>query len=678
MIRTWNAPWASWFRRFSRSSLVPHERTIGVEHALESSLSSVLSSRRPLTALLPPIAALGVDGQHFIVRWTPALARTSAELAWRFCQAAPEALRALTLEVAEEWVAAALALHDRQGIAGACRAIEDWQSFALRKRSGAVRLDDVVRTLRHILQALGAETMQIASGPRACIRDETVFLPECIDSAGTREQNALHYKATLLMLWAQIRFGTFEANLESEIGQYANADRALDTFNSLETVRLDASLGRLFPGLHRDLASLRVAGTGPLPFPRLYAPDSHVHDSLDALAICYADPPLTRMPYLATIDRSAQILRASGGKPPQSDAVHDSSTAEGKAGTSDEAQHESETDAEPPGHRAAVAAPYTWASSIVPPGVRSETPESPAMHAYDEWDCSRSQYRKSWCTVREIELDHRAPDGADEIVARAAPTIRALRRCFERLTDCNVLERRQPEGDELDLDAYLDAWIAARRGDAVTPLAFTRRIRAARDLATLIMVDMSGSTQGWINEAEREALIVLCEALGTLDNRASKNTSDTNDAYAIYGFSGLARDRCEIYPLKRFEEAYGVLVRERIAAITPRDYTRMGAAVRHLSRHLESRDAHTRLLLVISDGRPDDYSDGYRGEYAIEDTRQALNEARAAGVRTFCVTLDRDARDYLPRLYGRSAWAVVENVATLPTVLASVYGKLTH
>ena len=134
------------------------------------------------------------------------------------------------------------------------------------------------------------------------------------------------------------------------------------------------------------------------------------------------------------------------------------------------------------------------------------------------------------------------------------------------------LLKRQPDGDGIDFDALVDAYADMRTGAELAPLLFTKRRKRERDLAVMFMVDMSGSTKGWINEAEREALVMLCEALEVLGDR-----------YAIYGFSGMTRKRCEIFRVKRFDERYGPDVRGRIAGIEPQDYTRMGAAIRHLT-----------------------------------------------------------------------------------------------
>ncbi|MCZ7598059.1 MAG: hypothetical protein M5U09_10540 [Gammaproteobacteria bacterium] len=177
---------------------------------------------------------------------------------------------------------------------------------------------------------------------------------------------------------------------------------------------------------------------------------------------------------------------------------------------------------------------------------------------------------------------------------------------------------------------------------------------------------MSGSTKGWIVDAEREALVLLCEALEILGDR-----------YGIYGFSGMTRKRCELFRIKRLSEPLGDDVKARIAGIMPRDYTRMGVTIRHLTRLMDEVDARTRLLITLSDGKPDDY-DGYRGDYGIEDTRKALIEARNRGIHPFCITIDRRAGEYLPHMYGAVNYTVVDDVRKLPAEVSKVYCRLTR
>jgi nitric oxide reductase NorD protein len=241
-----------------------------------------------------------------------------------------------------------------------------------------------------------------------------------------------------------------------------------------------------------------------------------------------------------------------------------------------------------------------------------------------------------------------------------------LRHTFELLRGEDRRLKKQSDGDEIDLDAVITAFADARTGAEMPAQLFEHRHKIERDIAVMFMVDMSGSTKGWINDAERASLVMLCEALEVLGDR-----------YAIYGFSGITRKRCDIFRIKRFSDRYDNAVRGRIAGIRPQDYTRMGVAIRHLTALLNAVDARTKLLITLSDGKPDDYSDNYRGEYGIEDTRQALIEASRDGIHPFCITIDREAREYLPHMYGAVNYAVIEDVAQLPLKVADVYRRIT-
>jgi nitric oxide reductase NorD protein len=298
------------------------------------------------------------------------------------------------------------------------------------------------------------------------------------------------------------------------------------------------------------------------------------------------------------------------------------------------------------------------------PDAGSGPPEG--AFVYDEWDHVRQHYRRGWCAVRERDV-HPVRDGfVEQTLAKHGGLLRQLYRAFEALRGEDRILKRQPFGEDVDIDAVVQSWADRRVGLEGTDRLFSRRSREERDIAVMFMVDMSGSTKGWINDMEREALVLLCESLERLGDR-----------YAIYGFSGFTHKRCELLRIKRFDEAYGEEVRARISGVRPLDYTRMGAAIRHLTRLLNQVEARTRLLVTLSDGRPDD-QDGYRGEYGVEDTRRALLEARNSGVHPFCVTIDTEALGYLPHMYGPASFTVVSQVERLPFRVSDIYRRITR
>jgi nitric oxide reductase NorD protein len=278
----------------------------------------------------------------------------------------------------------------------------------------------------------------------------------------------------------------------------------------------------------------------------------------------------------------------------------------------------------------------------------------------------RQHYRKNWCVMREKDVPPIYDNFHRETLEKYAGLVKQLRKAFEAMRDDNKLLKRQAYGDEVDIDALVEALADARDGSEMSDRLFMRQHRAERNIAVAFMVDMSGSTKGWINEAEREALVLLCEALERLGDR-----------YAIYGFSGTTRKRCELYRIKEFDEPYNVEVKARISGIRAQEYTRMGFAIRHLTDLLKKVEARTKVLVTLSDGRPDDYFDVYRGQYGIEDTRMALLEARRSGVHPFCITIDREARDYLPHMYGAARYIILDDVRQLPFKVSDIYRRIT-
>ncbi len=285
---------------------------------------------------------------------------------------------------------------------------------------------------------------------------------------------------------------------------------------------------------------------------------------------------------------------------------------------------------------------------------------------YDEWDYKRQHHRKGWCQLREYPIQRLDLDFHRATLAKYGGLVKSIRRTFEVLRGEDCLLRRQPQGEDVDIDALVEAHADHRAGLEMTDRLFIRQSRDDRNIAVCFMVDMSGSTKGWINLAEREALILLAEALETLGDR-----------FAIYGFSGWTRNRCEVFAVKRFDDPYDAAARGRIGGIEAHDYTRMGAPIRHLCKLLAAQEARTRLLITLSDGKPDDYDPQYRGQYGIEDTRQALFEARLAGIHPFCITIDEEGLEYLPHMYGAANFTLVADIARLPAKVADIYRRLT-
>lgn len=290
--------------------------------------------------------------------------------------------------------------------------------------------------------------------------------------------------------------------------------------------------------------------------------------------------------------------------------------------------------------------------------------------AYPEWDWRTAEYHAGRAVVHEATASRGDRTWSLEVLRSHTREVAAVRRQFERLRARRVRLVRQLDGDDLDLDAFVSAWADARAGMAADDRMYERVQPERRDVAISLLVDVSGSTDSWIADrrriidVEKEALILACEALDALGDR-----------YNVLAFSGEGPRGVVIRVVKGFGERNGVAVSERIAGLEHDRYTRLGAAVRHATAALSRERARHRLLLVLSDGKPNDV-DEYEGRYGIEDARQAVAEARLQGLSPFCLTVDREAPIYLPRIFGPRAYAVLRRADRLPAVLVDVVRQL--
>ncbi len=639
--------------------------------------------------------------QDLVLQWARVMAITDAELAHQVCVAAPRVLELIGETGFIAWLKRGLADFDAHGPKVAGQRFEDIDGFVAEYSGrGGVAFVDVQRQIALFLRALGGDELPLKESHIGWTDTEFIYLPPRFDNFAEPAANRLLYTATAVMLWAQIRYGTFSEDIGAQANLWTDPAQALCWLAALEAVRHEACLAEELPGLAAEIMGIRGSWPEALKdAANQLSATSTVADSLrllEALRLRNLPPP--KLVHLGTLDPAAVMkirlekiqqprvveraasntLRGIGGAgqgdddfaPLAADAMADDGDA---AGSIDEATGKAaqspQTDV--PVGNAQAAGKGQW-QAVIAGSAREQTPTTPATQAaqpdqiYDEWDYHRQAYRQQWCRLYEHDGERGEENYVGEIRRRHAPQIRQIRRRFEVLRGEDKVLRRQTDGEEIDLDSLVEMLADKRAGAEISPRLFCRRQRIERSLAVMFMVDMSGSTKGWVNDAEREALVMLCEALEALDDR-----------YAIYGFSGWTRTQCDIYRIKTFDETYSNEVKNRISGIAAKDYTRMGVAIRHLSKLLGAQDARHKLLVTLSDGRPDDFGDEYRGHYGIEDTRRALQEARYAGIRPYCVTIDRHGADYLKRLYGEASYSVLADVTKLPLRLAEVYRRLT-
>ena len=701
-----------------------------IEEILDEALDPVLSSRRTAAPLAKALAEFDRTRQDFVLRWVNIITKTNAEMAYQFATRVPEAFRLMPPPAIEEWIIHAMDVYDKQGLYPGCTAFGQVQSFAAdaAETDRSVALEEVHHVLELFVQGLAGRPLKVEAAAETYTDTATLFLPARLSRFAERHDNFRLYKAMAAHLWAQTRYGSFrlpsgEAPLAETLATYREPEKALRLFHALETVRLNARIERELPGLYRDMQEIqRLIGEVRYPDAWKHAtrlltgPEAAAADSLALLprlwqgetpaSFCFQGVLLPDRAHQAMQERLArekelfrEALAQMGGE--RAEEKHRTETTPAPNPRQYAVEQIPDPDhpgrfifaltldgrpVQPPADVRAlmdsiiqdlgqipedylVAAGHGGyrhqAEEKRPEDVWKGTYHEEGAFLYNEWDHRRNHYRKHWCVLREID-GH--PDN-DPFVARTLRKYRsvlpALRKTFEALRGENRLLKKQMNGDDIDFDALVEAQADMKSGMELSERLFTKLLKFERNIAVIFMVDMSGSTKGWINDAEREALVLLCEALEILGDR-----------YAIYGFSGMTRKRCELYRIKRFDEPYDASVRQRIAGIRPQDYTRMGVTIRHLTKLLNDVEARTKLLITLTDGKPDDY-DGYRGEYGIEDTRMSLIEAKRAGIHPFCITIDEAARDYLPHMYGAVNWVLVDEVRKLPVKVSDIYRRLT-
>lgn len=283
--------------------------------------------------------------------------------------------------------------------------------------------------------------------------------------------------------------------------------------------------------------------------------------------------------------------------------------------------------------------------------------------SYPEWDYRRQAYRDPGSTLQLCPALEGPQQWVERTLDTHRPVLDAIRRQFESLRAQRVRLRKQWEGDDIDLDAYIDGCAEARAGLSMPQALYQTQRRGRRDMAIMLLIDVSGSTDSWLSchrrviDVEREALLLVCLALESL-----------GEPYSVLAFSGEGPQWVTIRTLKAFDERYSDEVGRRIAALEPERYTRAGAALRHASTLLMREAATHRLLLLLSDGKPNDV-DQYEGRYGVEDMRQAVIEAKLQGIYPFCLTIDRQAANYLPAVFGSRQYALLHRPELLPGVL---------
>ncbi len=560
-----------------------------------------------------------------------------------------------------------------------------------------------------------------------------IFLPSRIEAFDDEDTNFTTYKWILTHELAHILYGTFElsaSDIKTRLGSFPNPRQAFRIFEFLEDERVDFLMMNAYPGLEKDRrlilnafirhekgrgaaerqvfervglreverpvasgSSDHVDGLLTHALNDLLRPDATVRDSLDrtgeilktldAGASCEINENTEaahRLFYRGVIDYDLVDNAGLGMKRLVIELVE--RFAERKtivdAAVVDAALTRIEEEAIIDSEEILwqVTDPDRMAELFEQvKGVLEEMDKEKRFRRtvyYDEWDSKIGDYRKDWVRVREMDTPETSTAFYDRTVSEQYGLVTALRRYFSMLRPDRIQRFfREERGDDIDFDAMIEAVVERQAGITPSDRVYIRREKNLRDVSVAFLVDMSYSTGDvlpsgkTIIDVEREGLVLMAEALESI-----------GDQWAVYGFSSNYRDKMDFYVIRDFDETSPKRFRQRFDYIKPMAQTRLGAAIRHATRLLSRQSSRIRLLILLSDGRPYDIDYG-DADYAVEDTRHALWEGRRKGVFSFCITVDKKSRDYLPYMYGETNYTLIDNVETLPVRLPLIYKRLT-
>lgn len=677
-----------------------------VGKALETKSTQVFETSQAL-------AGLSLTEQDRFMQAATRLQQKNEDLAYCFCCHGIHGLKTLRGNEWEKWLEAIEQTLHRSNARTACAFLKDIQAYlaSIALPAHAVSLENILPLLEKLLIAFSGRRLTVQAGQEVYSNTENIYLPKTCVQFDNAEDNFKLYKIWVAYLWAQNQFQTWNFNHQKLLYDYGStSDKAWQLFQILENLRLDYLLEQALPGIarlikktgnqasllpehplwHQAQAKLNRANAtaedslalvqgllqAPLPQTTLYCGVLKPEETLQTIhARINKDRDSLRQAlteYLKELKDSPQkSLAIESTRGPTLEFEFHLKRGDETVEVTPEIQEVLESIAQDLGEIPQTYLEDIW--SPAPEQTHADEPpqqKSAAQDAYlmklPEWDYSVNHYRSDWCSVYAKETTGGDTQMIEATRNKYKHTIKRLKQTFEALREKNVRLWQQPDGDEIDLDAAITSIVDIQSGVSLEQSIYLHNKKEARSVAVSFLVDVSSSTSGWVNQLEKEALILLCESLEVLGDR-----------YAIYGFSSQSRKRCEFQFIKLFQESYNAEVRKRIAGLTPSSYTRLGAAIRFLTKDLLTTEAKTHLLIVLSDGRPEDM-DGYLGRYGIEDTRRALIEAANCGIHCYCVTIETKNNDYLAYMYGKTKYAIVNHVEQLPFRISDIYQRITR
>ena len=514
---------------------------------MEASLHAWLETEFTYFKVEQLAAELGLltrDEQDFILGWIRRIASTHITLAWQFGRRAPALLPRMERRLLEAWAVHTCDVFDRTGLQNALRVMEEVDSFddaQHRNDAAGALFEDIAPILGNFVCGLSGRRLRIEEGDAAWTDGERIVLPPMIAALPSLDDNFQLAKATVALLWAQTRFGSLRIDHAGVAAQYADPERALARLYALETLRLTARIARELPGLHRQMQRLRTQLDPVLPSgwqrfeTALASEQATADDSLALLDAAYADadcpqwsdqgclrPDAIAAARAARLDKEKARLRiklaelleehqaaqAGPQAAPETPPALEVEPRDVNGRLDFEITLDGAPLAPPDNVKQLLTSVYLDFGEIPPeyltpagdgeydPNLVFDQPEDPdavwhgtyhekGAELYPEWDHGRQHYRKNWCVMREKTVTPVHDSFHRDTLDKYAGVVKQLRRKFEALRDENRLDKRQTQGDEIDLDALIEALADAKDGREMSDRLFVRLHRAERNIAVV-------------------------------------------------------------------------------------------------------------------------------------------------------------------------------------------------
>jgi nitric oxide reductase NorD protein len=288
--------------------------------------------------------------------------------------------------------------------------------------------------------------------------------------------------------------------------------------------------------------------------------------------------------------------------------------------------------------------------------------------SYPEWNFSARKYKLDYCKVFPTKITELDADYYHKTIKTNARTLRNLKKRLARMDNAMETVRRQPSGEDIDIDAVTDMYADIMARHTPDEKIYLSKRKRKKDLAILFLLDLSLSSDSYtagnrVLDIEKQVVIIFGEAL-----------EENEVEFEIAGFSSKTRNYCSYYNIKTFEEPW-TKGKFHVGAVQPSGYTRIGPALRHAGARLKKQPARKKWLVLLSDGKPNDY-DKYEGKYGIQDVKQALRELNAENINTYAVAIEDQARYYLPQMFGQNHYNILSSPMEMIQSLAKLYERI--